>query len=58
MRANGSHLRQLTHNQADDLSPCFSPNGKTIVFESDRDDQVDFTTEIYKMRPTAGSSTG
>lgn len=37
----------LTHNQADDLSPALSPDGEWIAFVSDRDGR----REIYLMRP-------
>src|SRR6476659_6214607 len=37
MRTNGSHQRALTHNPADDYGPFPSPNGRKIVFVSDRD---------------------
>lgn len=40
---NGSEVRQLTNNSADDRYPRVSPDGTKIVFESDRDGQK----EIY-----------
>lgn len=38
VRPNGSHLRQLTHTSRAhaDVSPAYSPNGRRIVFASDR----------------------
>jgi dipeptidyl aminopeptidase/acylaminoacyl peptidase len=36
MNADGSDLRQLTFGRHDDSSPKFSPDGKTLVFVSDR----------------------
>ena len=50
MRADGSHERRLTHSAANDVYPGFSPNGRKIVFGSDRTGK----TEIFAMR--AGGS--
>jgi len=36
-------IKQITHSQAHDGYPCFSPDGKNIVFESDRSGKF----EIY-----------
>jgi TolB protein len=33
MRADGSHLRQVTHNRVDDYDASWSPDGHHIVFE-------------------------
>jgi Tol biopolymer transport system component len=38
MNLDGSNQRPLTDNTSDDLSPSSSPDGRWIVFESDRDD--------------------
>jgi TolB protein len=47
MRADGSREVRLTDNGApSDHGPVFSPNGKRIAFQTDRDDN----SEIYKMR--------
>lgn len=50
MQADGSHVRRLTHNQAADLHPDWSPDGKRLLFTSDRSGH----SEIYAMR-TDGS---
>jgi TolB protein len=36
MRPNGTDLKRLTFNKADDLSPVWSPTGKQLAFTSDR----------------------
>jgi dipeptidyl aminopeptidase/acylaminoacyl peptidase len=38
MDADGSHLRQMTDNPAADASPQWSPDGKSILFVSGRND--------------------
>jgi TolB protein len=45
MNADGSDQRQLTHNPATDFYPSLSPDGKTILFSSNRNGHF----EIYKM---------
>jgi Tol biopolymer transport system component len=46
MRADGSHLRQLTHAAGNSGSPDWSPDGRRIALESDRSGH----DEIYTMR--------
>ena len=46
MRADGTHQHDLTSNPAYDTSPHFSPNGRRILFESDRTGQ----DQIFIMR--------
>src|SRR5206468_9837372 len=46
MRPDGTHVRQLTHNSANDYAPAYSPDGRSIAFVSSRDG--DF--EIFSMR--------
>ncbi|MDQ3952820.1 MAG: hypothetical protein M3279_07665 [Actinomycetota bacterium] len=36
MRPDGSQRRQLTHNDADDFEPSWSPDGRRLVFERER----------------------
>ncbi len=45
MNVDGSNLVQLTHNQADDEYPVWSPDGAQIAFKSNRDGNF----EIYVM---------
>ena len=37
MNADGSEKKRLTNDSADNLSPCWSPDGKKIAFVSHRD---------------------
>ena len=46
MGASGTGIVQLTHNDRDDISPAFSPDGKRIVFTSDRGN---LTYEVFVM---------
>ena len=46
MRDDGSHPHKLTRNTDFDSDPAYSPNGRQIVFTSDRDGD----SEIFKMR--------
>ena len=45
MKSDGSHQTRLTFNEADDLSPVWSPNGRQIAFHSYRDGN----REVYVM---------
>jgi tricorn protease len=49
--ADGKNLQRLTVHKARDVSPRFSPDGKTIAFSSDREGNMD----VYVI-PTAGGA--
>ena len=45
MNPDGTDIRQITSNNADDLQPAWSPDGRKLVFVSYRDNY----SKIYKM---------
>ena len=49
MNADGTGVRQLTTDAANDSSPAWSPNGKQIAFISDRDGN-EHDLQVYIMR--------
>jgi len=51
--ADGSGRKRLTNNVFHDVSPVWSPNGRRIVFASDRDGDY----EIWKMMADGSSQT-
>jgi len=60
MDADGGNQRRLTNNSDKDWSPSWSPDGKRIVFCSDRDKDAHFiaglfTSEIYVMDADGGN---
>ena len=55
MKADGSDVRRLTNNPALDALPAYSPDGKRIVFVSDRlqkDSRRLFTMSSTGAKPT------
>jgi len=63
MNPNGSDLRQLTFDPADDLQPTWSPDGKQIAFVSLRDGNKEIYTihvdgtHLSRLTHTAGDET-
>ena len=60
MDVDGKNQHRLTNNRHEDWSPVWSPDGKRIVFVSDRDGHPDiipgwFTSEIYVMDADGGN---
>ena len=57
MAADGSNPQNLTNNPSDDRQPSWSPDGKRIVFSSDRDAgrNSPHNIEIYVMEADGGN---
>jgi Tol biopolymer transport system component len=51
MRADGSNQTRITNDQADDYYPEWSPDGRRIVFNSNRHDVYQRYLNIYTMDP-------
>ena len=52
--ADGGKPLRLTENEADDVSPAWSPDGKRIAFVSDRSNRNDHENEIYVVSSDGG----
>jgi TolB protein len=53
--ANGEHAKRLTKSQANDTSPAWSPDGKQIIFSSDRSDPQGHEVELFLMPASGGA---
>ena len=53
MRADGSHVRRLTHGRAVDSQPSYSPNGKRIVFVRNNTTVLTMTTAGRDLKRVA-----
>jgi TolB protein len=52
--ADGGHAKRLTESEANDITPAWSPDGKQIVFSSDRSNPRDHEVELYVMPASGG----
>ena len=50
MNADGSNQRRLTRNKADDGSPTWTPDGRSIAFDSGRPPSENFNHHVWVMR--------
>jgi Tol biopolymer transport system component len=55
MKPDGSMLKQITFGHGDDREPRFSPDGKTIAFDSDRDFKGSY--DIWTVQLATGKLT-
>jgi Tol biopolymer transport system component len=53
MNADGSNVKRLTNNLSDDYGPKWSPDGRKILFDSERDGN----REVYVMDADGGNQT-
>jgi TolB protein len=47
MRADGGRQRRLTRSPAEEIEPAYSPDGRWVLFSSDRTGNKD----VFVMRP-------
>ena len=57
MSLDGRNQERLTYHPADDRSAAFSPDGKHIVFQSNRHDIDDRASDLYEMELATGEVT-
>jgi len=50
IKTDGTNMKQLTHNSAQDTQPVWSPDGKYIAFSSDKDGSFQWNSDIFIMR--------
>ena len=55
MDADGKNQRRLTNNRGNDWSPSWSPDGKRIAFQSNRDKDNPHKYQIYVMDADGGN---
>jgi Tol biopolymer transport system component len=55
-RADGSGLRRLTTSEADDRSPAWSPDGRSVAFVSDRSNRDEHENEIWVVDVDGGET--
>ena len=53
--ANGEHAKRLTKSEANDTSPAWSPDGKEIIFSSDRSNPQNHQVELYVIPASGGA---
>jgi Tol biopolymer transport system component len=56
MNADGSHLTRLTNGPARDCGPSFTPDGRHILFSSDRADPGG-DSDLYAMNSDGSAVT-
>ena len=53
---SGEHARRLTKSAANETAPAWSPDGKQIVFSSDRSNRQKHEIELYAMPASGGAA--